>query len=111
MPANIILPEIMSNICHVKIFACLFLGLDMASAFIGILALMDAKALVGFAMPDRASVFVSKNNKNVLNADVLAGITKPAGASASIRVSILTNVEAMSGFVPKDPQGLLDAYS
>ena len=56
-------------------------------------------------------MFSSNINKNVLNADVLAGITKPAGASASIRVSIPTNVEAMSGFVPKDPQGLLDAYS
>ena len=46
----------------------------MASAFIGILALMDAEALAGFAMPARASAFSSKNNKNVLNADALAGI-------------------------------------
>ena len=83
----------------------------MASAFIGILALMDANTLVGFAMPARESAVSSKNNKNVLNADALVGIAKPARASASISVSILMNVEAMSGIVPKGPQGLLAASS
>ena len=73
----------------------------MASAFIGILALMDAEALAGFVMPARVSAFSIKNNKNVLNADALAGIAKPARASASIILNILMNVEAMSGFVPK----------
>ena len=72
---------------------------------------MEAEALAGFAMPARASAFSSKNNKNVLDADALAGIAKPARASASISSSIPMNTEAMSGFVPKGAQGLLDAYS
>ena len=71
----------------------------------------NANALAGNAKPARASAFSSKNNRNVLNADVLAGIAKPARASASVSVGILMSVEAMSGFVPKGQQGLLDAYS
>ena len=51
-------------------------------------------------MPAGASAFSSTTNKNVLNADALAGIAKPARASASISVSVLMNVKAMSGFVP-----------
>ena len=72
---------------------------------------MDAGALANFAMPGRASAVNSKNNKNVLNADALAGIAKPTRASASTSVSMLMNVEPMSGFVPNGPQGVLDAYS
>ena len=83
----------------------------MVSSFIGILALMDAVALLGFAMPARASMFSNKINNSVLNADALAGIAKPARASASISVIIPMNFEAMSGFVPTGPQGLLDVYS
>ena len=84
---------------------------NASQTIIGILTVMDAEALTGFAMPVGASVFSSKNCKNVLNADVLAGIAKPARASASNSVSILMNTEAMSGSVPKGPQGLLEAFS
>ena len=83
----------------------------MASAFIGILTLMDAEALAGFAMPARASAFNTFLLFLLLNADALAGIAKPARASASTSVSMLMNVEPMSGFVPNGPQGVLDAYS
>ena len=72
---------------------------------------MDAVALLGFAMPARASMFSNKINNSVLNADAHAGIAKPARVSASISVSILMNVEAMPGFVPNGPQSLSDAYS
>ena len=83
----------------------------MVSAFIGMLTLMDAEVPAGFAKPARASAFSSKNNKNILNAVVPAGIAKPARDSASISVTILMSAEAMPGFVPKGPQGLLDAFS
>ena len=43
-----------------------------------------------------------------LNADALAGIAKPARASVSISIDIPMNVEALAGFVPKGPQGLLE---
>ena len=77
----------------------------IASAFIGILTPMDSEVLAGFAMPARASAFSSIINKIVLNADAFAGIAKPTRASASVSFSILMNAEAMSGFVPKGPQG------
>ena len=83
----------------------------MASAFICILILMDAGAPPGFAMPAKVLSSSSKNNKNVWNTDALAGIVKPARASASVSVSTVMNTEAMSGFVPKGPAGLLSASS
>ena len=58
---------------------------DTVSSFIGILALMDAVALLGIA--------------------------KPARASASISASIPMNAETIFGFVPEGPQGLLGASS
>ena len=75
----------------------------MASAFIGILTLMDAEALAGFAMPARASAFSSKNYKNVPKADALAGVVKTDRSSASISIIILMNGETGAGFVPKVP--------
>ena len=72
---------------------------------------MDAEALSGFAMSARASAFSTFFYILLLNADALAGIAKPARALTSISVSILMNAEAMSGFVPKGPQGLLEACS
>ena len=68
---------------------------------------MDDEAMAGFAMPARASAFSRKDYINVLTADAIAGTAKPARASASISASILMNAEAMSGFVPKGPTGLL----
>ena len=83
----------------------------MASAFIGILARMDAEALAGFAMPARASAFNTFLLFLLLNADALVGIAIPARASTFNCASIIMNVETMSGFVPKGPQGLLAASS
>ena len=83
----------------------------MASAFISILTLMDAEALAGFAMPVRASAFNTFLLFLLLNADSLTSIAKSAMASASISVIIPINAEARSGFVPKGPQGLLEACS
>ena len=40
-----------------------------------------------------------------MKADAPTGIVNPARPSAPISVSILMNAEAMSGFVPKGPQG------
>ena len=62
-------------------------------------------------MPARASAFICQNYHILMNADVLAGIAKPDRASASISGSILMKAEAMSGSVPKGPQGLLESYS
>ena len=78
----------------------------MASAFTRIMALMDAEALAGIAMPAWASAFSSKMYKIALNANVLAGIAKPARASASISVNIIMNAKADASIVPKGPQGL-----
>ena len=72
---------------------------------------MDSEALVGFTIPARASAFNTFLLFLLLNADALSGIAKPARASASISASIPMNAEAMSGFVPKGPQGLLAASS
>ena len=43
----------------------------------------------------------------ILNADAIAGITKPARASMSISIDTLMNAEARAGFAPKGPTGLL----
>ena len=76
---------------------------DMASAFIRIMAVIDAKALAGIAMPAWASAFSSKMYKIALNANVLAGIAKPARASASISVNIIMSAETNASIVPKGP--------
>ena len=45
------------------------------------------------------------------NADTLAGIAMPVRASVSNGINVLMNVEALAGFVPKGPQGLLEGSS
>ena len=72
---------------------------------------MDAEGLAGFTMPIGASAFIAFLLFLLLNADVLTGIAKPVRASASNSVRILMMGEAMSGFVPKCPQGLFEASS
>ena len=47
----------------------------------------------------------------LINADARGGITRPARASVSGSVSILMNAEALAGFAPKGPQGLLEFSS
>ena len=83
----------------------------MASKFIGIMTLMEAEALAGFAMPARASAFNTLLLILLLNIDALAGIAKPSRATASISASIPMNDETVSGFVPKGLQVLLAASS
>ena len=63
---------------------------------------MDAEALAGFVMPLRTSALNSLEYFSVLNVYALAAISKPAWPSASIRVSLLMNTKAMSGF-PQSP--------
>ena len=73
--------------------------------------LSDAEAVAGFAMPVRASASDNKYYLRLLNADALAGIAKPARASASNSIDTLMNAEALAGFAPKGPEGLLEASS
>ena len=68
--------------------------------------LMDAEALSGFAMLAKALAFSSQNYLILMKPDVRAAIAKPDKALASISVLIPMNAEVMSGFVPKNPQGL-----
>ena len=75
----------------------------MASTLISMVTLMNAEALLGSAMPARASGFSCQIYLILMNADALAGIAKPGKASTSISVLIVMNVEAMSCFVPKGP--------
>ena len=58
----------------------------MASVFIRTKTLLDVETLVGFAGPDRALAFGSKNVKNIFNADSLASIPKPTMPTAYISV-------------------------
>ena len=69
----------------------------------------NADALAGIAKPARASAFDSIDT--LMNADDLAGIAMPARASASSSIDAPMNAEALAGFVPKGPQGLLEATS
>ena len=45
------------------------------------------------------------------DADALAGFAMPASASMSNSIDTLMNAEALAGFVPKGPWGLLEASS
>ena len=42
-------------------------------------------------------------------ADALAGIAKPARVSASDSINMLMNAEALAGYDPKVPEGLLES--
>ena len=50
-------------------------------------------------------------HQNLSNADALAGIAKPARALVLISIDTPMNAEALAGFVPKGPQGLLEPCS
>ena len=81
------------------------------STLISMVRLMNAETLLGSVMPARASAFSCQIYLILMNADALAGIAKPGRASTSISVLIVMNVEAMSAFVPKGPQVVLEACS
>ena len=108
-----------------KIFHCWILGRcfrkalyglfgaksDMASAFIRIFTQMEAEALSGFAMPAWALASGSQNYLDVTSTDALEGIAKPTRLRCpSVSFSVLMNADAMSGFIPKGPQGFFGRF-
>ena len=81
----------------------------MASVFIHTETLPDVETPVGFAGPDRALTFCSKNVRNIFNADALVGIPNPTTPTAYISVFIYDHRTGTYGFDPKGLQVNLSA--